>query len=107
MREYITKAVRAHEFVTLLETIVEYTAPVFWCFFLLTGIALFVLRWKDRDVVRSFRVPLYPLTPLFFCLTSAYLLYASLSYTGTGALVGVAVLATGALLLWFLGTLEN
>ena len=84
------------------ETIVEYTAPVFWCFFLLTGIALFVLRWKDRDVVRSFRVPLYPLTPLFFCLTSAYLLYASLSYTGAGALVGVAVLATGVLLLWFL-----
>jgi APA family basic amino acid/polyamine antiporter len=72
------------------------------CFFLLTGIALFVLRWKDRDVVRSFRVLLYPLTPLFFCLTSAYLLYASLSYTGTGALVGVAVLATGALLRWFL-----
>ena len=84
------------------ETIVEYTAPVFWCFFLLTGIALFVLRWKDRDVARPFRVPLYPLTPLLFCLTSAYLLYASLSYTGTGALVGVAVLATGALVLWLL-----
>ena len=67
---------------------VEYTAPVFWCFFLLTGITLFVLRWKDRDVVRSFRVPLYPLTPPFFCLTSAYLLYASLSYTGPGALAG-------------------
>jgi hypothetical protein len=44
-------------------------------------------------------VPLYPLTPLIFCLTSAYLLYSSLAYTGVGALVGVAVLAAGALLL--------
>jgi amino acid transporter len=82
------------------ETIVAYTAPVFWFFFLLTGMAFFVLRWKDRGVVRPFRVPLYPLTPLLFCLTSAYLLYASLGHTGTGALIGVAVLATGALLLW-------
>jgi amino acid transporter len=86
------------------ETIVEYTAPVFWLFFLLTGVALFVLRRKDREIVRPFRVPFYPLTPLLFCLTSAYLLYASLGYTGIGAFVGVAVLATGALLLWCTGT---
>lgn len=81
------------------ETIVEYTAPVFWFFFLLTGISLFVLRRKEPDVLRPFRVPLYPLTPLVFCLTSAYLLYSSLAYTGVGALVGLAVLAAGALLL--------
>jgi len=84
------------------ETIVEYTAPVFWFFFLLTGIALFVLRRREPEIERPFRVPLYPLTPLLFCLTSAYLLYSSLVYTGTGALVGVAVLATGALLLFML-----
>jgi amino acid transporter len=81
------------------ETIVEYTAPVFWFFFLLTGIALFVLRRKEPEIKRPFRVPLYPVTPLLFCLTSAYLLYSSLAYTGTGALVGLAVLAAGALLL--------
>ena len=81
------------------ETIVEYTAPVFWFFFLLTGISLLVLRRKEPNVLRPFRVPLYPLTPLVFCLTSAYLLYSSLAYTGVGALVGLAVLAAGALLL--------
>ena len=83
------------------ETMVEYTAPVFWLFFLLTGFALFVLRRRDPAVERPFRVPLYPLTPIVFCLTSAYLLYASLAHTGIGALFGVAVLAVGALvLLW-------
>lgn len=84
------------------ETIVEYTAPVFWLFFLLAGISLFVLRSKEPDAERPFRVPLYPLTPILFCLTSAYLLYSSLVYTGVGALVGVIVLAVGLLLLLIL-----
>lgn len=81
------------------ETIVEYTAPVFWFFFLMVGIALFVLRRKEPYLERPFRVPFYPFTPLVFCLTSAYLLYSSLVYTGLGALVGIGVLLTGLLVL--------
>jgi APA family basic amino acid/polyamine antiporter len=79
------------------ETMVEYTAPVFWLFLFLTGVALLVLRRRDPDRVRPFRVPLYPLTPLAFCATSGYLVYSSLAYTGLGALVGVGVLAAGTL----------
>jgi APA family basic amino acid/polyamine antiporter len=81
------------------ETIIEYTAPVFWFFFLLVGIALFVLRKKEPNTYRPFRVPLYPFTPLVFCLSSAYLLYSSLMYTGVGALVGVGVLLFGVIVL--------
>ncbi len=77
------------------QTIVEYTAPVFWFFFLLVGIALFVLRRKESAVHRPFRVPLYPLTPIIFCLSSGYLLYSSVMYTGVGALAGIAVLIIG------------
>ena len=80
-------------------TMVEYTAPVFWCFFLLAGLSLLVLRIKDPEAARPFRVPFYPFTPLFFCMTCAYMLQSSVAYTGVGALVGVAVLLTGALLL--------
>jgi basic amino acid/polyamine antiporter, APA family len=79
------------------ETMVEYTAPVFWLFLCLTGVALFVLRRRDPARPRPFRVPFYPLTPLAFCVTSGYLVYSSLAYTGIGALVGVAVLAAGTL----------
>jgi amino acid transporter len=73
---------------------VEYTAPVFWFFLLLVGIALFVLRRRGLPPT-SYRVPLYPLTPLIFCASAAYMLHASLAYTGAGALVGVGVLALG------------
>jgi basic amino acid/polyamine antiporter, APA family len=81
---------------------VEYTAPVFWFFLLLVGVSLFVLRVKYPDVERPRPVPFYPVVPALFCLTSFYLLYSSLAYTGTGALVGVIVLAAGALMLPFL-----
>lgn len=74
---------------------VEYTAPVFWLFFLLVGIALFVLRKKEVNTHRPFRVPFYPVTPILFCLISLYMLKSSLAYTGTGALIGVGVLLLG------------
>lgn len=78
-----------------VETAVEYLSPVFWFFFLLTGLSLFVLRYREPAAERPFPVPLYPLTPALFCLVSAWMLYSSLIYTGIGALTGVAVLAAG------------
>lgn len=83
-------------------TAVEYTAPVFWFFLLLVGLALFVLRAREPNRERPFHVPFYPLLPALFCLTSLYLLYSSIAYSGTGAVVGIAVLAVGGLLLAFL-----
>ena len=84
-------------------TMVEYTAPVFWAFFLLVGIALFVLRRKDRAVVRPFWVPLYPLLPVLFCAAAAYMLFASIRYTGVGGLLGLAVLGAGVPVLYLAG----
>ena len=37
--------------------LVEYSLPVFWGFFLLVGVGLFVLRAKEPDTPRPFRVP--------------------------------------------------
>jgi amino acid transporter len=81
------------------ETMVDFTAPVFWFFFLLTGIALMVLRKTEAAAERPFRVPLYPVLPLIFCASAAWLLYSSLAYTGVGALAGVGVLVAGGLVL--------
>jgi amino acid transporter len=86
------------------ETMVEYTAPVFWLFLFLAGVALMVLRRRDPARPRPFRVPFYPFTPLAFCATSGYLMYSSLAYTGLGALVGVGVLLAGALVVLLAGS---
>lgn len=80
-------------------TMVDYLSPVYWAFLTLSGLALIVLRRREPDRPRPFRVPLYPVLPLLFSACSAYLLWSSVVYVKAGALVGVAVLAAGALLL--------
>lgn len=79
--------------------LVEYSLPVFWGFFLLIGIAIFVLRAKEPNAPRPFKVPLYPVLPAVFVCMCAYLLYSSLTYHKGHALVGLAVLAIGAIVL--------
>jgi amino acid transporter len=77
------------------DTLLQCTAPVFWAFFLLTGASLFVLRFKDRSRVRPFPVPLYPVLPLVFCGTCAYMLYSATDYAGTLAVIGIVPVALG------------
>lgn len=82
------------------KALVEYSLPVFWGFFLITGLALFVLRSKEPDAPRPFKVPLYPVLPAVFVLMCGYLLYSSLTYHRGNAMVGLAVLAVGAVVLF-------
>jgi amino acid transporter len=96
------------------QAMVEFTAPVFWLFFLLTGLALIVLRWREPRAERPYRVPLYPVLPLVFIGVCGAMLWSSLSYVSSQALggfnaawIGVAVLAVGGLVLAALGLLER
>ncbi len=93
-------------------SMVEFTAPVFWLFFLLTGIALFILR-KHSCANNAFRVPLYPILPIIFCLTCAYMLLSSLSYVYNqsfgninAAWIGLGVLLIGLVLLGIIRHLD-
>ncbi len=91
------------------KSMVEFTAPVFWVFFLLAGASLFVLRRRDPLRPRPFRVPLYPWLPLLFCSVCGYMLWSSLSYVyreslggWNAAWVGAGVLLAGTAMLPFL-----
>jgi amino acid transporter len=87
-------------------TMVEYTAPVFWLFFLLAGLSLFVLRVREPDTPRPFKVPLYPVLPVVFVAACGYMLWSSLGYVGSktwlgmnASWIGVGVLSIGAVLM--------
>ena len=73
------------------DAMVEFTAPVFWFFLFLIGIAVFILRFKDRDVKRDFSIPLYPITPLLFCVSCAYLSYSSFAYAHSKGAVYISI----------------
>jgi len=62
---------------------VEFTAPMFWSFLMLVGLALMWLRRMDGAAIRPFRVPLYPFTPLVFCAACAFLAYSSVMYAAS------------------------
>jgi basic amino acid/polyamine antiporter, APA family len=81
------------------KTMVEYTSPVFWLFMTMVAGSLFIFRRREPDRTLSYRVPLYPLTPIIFTATCIYMLYSSLAYTGIGAFFGAGVLLLGTPLL--------
>jgi len=79
---------------------VAYTSPVFWSFFLLTGLTLFVFRRRTTEPP-PFRVPLYPIVPAAFVLACGYMLYSSINYVrfavefGVPVLTGLAIMLAG------------
>lgn len=83
-------------------TMVDYLSPVYWFFLSLSGAAVIVLRRVAPDAPRPFRVPFYPVLPVLFVGSSLYVLYSSLVYVKVGALVGLGVMAFGAVMLLLL-----
>jgi APA family basic amino acid/polyamine antiporter len=71
---------------------VEFTAPVFWAFLFMVGLAVFRLRRRQPKIERPFRVPLYPLTPIVFCAACAWLAWSSVAYAASQAAVHVSLL---------------
>jgi APA family basic amino acid/polyamine antiporter len=83
---------------------VEFTAPVFWGFLFLVGLALIWLRQTDQHTSRPFKVPLYPVLPLIFCAACAWLTYASVTYaiSQNAIHVSIGLIASGVLALLIL-----
>jgi amino acid transporter len=90
------------------DAMVAYTAPVFWTFFLLTGISLFVLRIRN-PAESGFKVPFYPVIPAIFCAMCGFMLWKAVAYVfnpqygpkfGSLVLAGLLVMAAGIPLYW-------
>lgn len=81
------------------QTLVDYTAPVYWIFLIASGLALFRLRRLEPGAVRPFRVPLYPVLPALFVIAGAAMLISAVMYVGEGAWFGAGVLLAGGLVL--------
>ena len=81
--------------------LVVFTAPFYWGFIALVGVALLVLRLRGRTDKAAYRVPFFPLTPLIFIGTSGAMVIAGIDYARNNpaaeAWWAVAVIASGAL----------
>ncbi len=72
-----------------------YTAAPVYLFYLASTAALLVLRRKEPEVERPFRVWGYPVTPLIFCGTCAFLAVSAVLYKPWVAASALAALLLG------------
>lgn len=75
------------------ESAVEYTAPAFWAFMVLLGSVAVRHAWTGRGNVPG-RVGLL-VAGVLFVLVDAYMLYSSVAYVRTGALLSLGVVGLG------------
>jgi len=89
---------------SFIDTIL-YSAPVVWLFFLGTGIAVFVLRRKEPQIERPYRISGFPLPALIFCAACIFMFYSSFTYVlemkPIGLIILASVLIAGMLVYWF------
>jgi amino acid transporter len=87
------------------ERMIIFTTPAFWFFLILVGLSLYVLRYREPGASRPYRVPGYPVTPLLFCLSSAYMVYCGVKYAlfmkSWEALWAMGIMAVGVLVSFF------
>lgn len=84
-----------------IQTLVDYTAPAYWLFMLLTTSTIFIFRHRQGKQKISYTVPFYPLIPLAFMAACLFMLYSSVQFTGWGSLLGIAILLTGLPVYWY------
>lgn len=90
-------------FGSFVDTIL-YTATAVYAFYLATSLSVIVLRYKEPQAERPYRVTGYPVTTLIFCAVCAFLIYSAVSYAWDekrGSLILLlAVLSVGVFLYW-------
>jgi len=89
--------------IVILGSFVEavlYTAAAVYSFYAASTVAVLVLRRKEPQVERPFRVPGYPITPLVFAGVCLFLIHSAVTYKPVIAAAAGVLLLAGASLWW-------
>ena len=79
------------------DTLTDFLLFTIWFFFVATFIAVFILRKKEPDLARPYKVPFYPLVPLIAIIGGGYILVSTLIAQFTLAMGGVLLTLVGLL----------
>ena len=80
-------------------TLIYTAAPVYF-FYLATSLAVFVLRRKEPEVHRPYRVTGYPVTTIIFCAVCVFLIYSAVDYKPQVASAALGILLLGLPIYW-------
>nr|WP_304519346.1 amino acid permease [Clostridium estertheticum] len=76
-------------------TLTDLVVFVLWIFFTMAVAGIFILRTKHKDLVRPYRVPLYPIVPLVGIIGGLYILISTLLTDTLKALIGIVITLIG------------
>ena len=91
--------------------LVIFTSPFYWLFLFLVSLCVFAMRRTDAGTGVAYRVPLYPMVPMLFCLSSFLMFLASFRYSiqnlSAVAWWAYGMLAVGIVLCFYVRTEEE
>ena len=79
------------------DTLTDFLLFTIWIFFILTFFAVFVLRKKEPELHRPYKVPLYPIIPLISIIGGGYIVLAAIITQFRLAMFGVILTLAGLL----------
>lgn len=83
VRALLVQAAVAIALILVLGSFIQaiiYTAASVYLFYLATSLSVIVLRWKEPNVRRPYRMTGYPVTTLVFCAVCVFLIYSAIDY---------------------------
>jgi len=103
VRALLLQGVIAAGLIVILGSFVNailYTAAAVYSFYLATSLAVVVLRFKEPNVERPYRVTAYPLPTIVFCGVCVFLIYSAAVYKPEVAAGALAIFLLGLPLYW-------
>lgn len=77
------------------DTITNMLVVVIWFFYMMCFFAVFILRRREPDLHRPYRVPLYPLIPLIAIAGGAFIIITTMATQPVITLIGVLITVIG------------
>ena len=74
------------------DVLTDYSAFTSVVFYVMAVGAVMVLRWRQPDRKRPYRVPGYPFTPIIFLVFNIWFLFLVFTNTGQSALIGAGLI---------------
>lgn len=77
------------------DTLTDFLLFTIWIFFIATFFAVFVLRKREPNMPRPYKVPFYPIVPWISIIGGAYIVLAAIITQFTLAISGVIITLLG------------
>jgi Amino acid transporters len=89
-------------FTGTFNTLTDLLVFVLWIFFVMGVFGIFILRKKVPAEKRTYKVPLYPVTPIIGIIGGIYILYSTIASAPLNSFIGIAITLAGLPVFYYL-----